>query len=43
LPGLALVDAVILLPVWLTSPALLALPLGGFVLSLLLQRLAPAT
>ena len=43
LPGLALVDTVILLPVWLPEPAWLALPLGCFILSLLMQRLAPAT
>ena len=43
LAGFALVDAVLLLPVWLANPLYLALPLGVFLSALWLQRLAPAT
>ncbi len=43
LPGLALVDTILLAPSWLVLPALLAIPLSAFALALLLRRLAPAT
>lgn len=43
LPGLALVDAILLAPVWITRPALLSIPLSAFALALLLRRVAPAT
>lgn len=43
LPGLALVDLVLLAPAWLADPALAAIPIGAFALALLLRRVAPAT
>lgn len=43
LPGLALVDMILLAPAWLGRPVLLAIPLAAFALALLLRRLAPAT
>lgn len=43
LPGLALVDTILLAPAWFAQPTLLAIPLSAFALALLLRRIVPAT
>ncbi len=43
LPGLALVDLVLLAPAWLAEPILAAIPMSAFALALVLRRVAPAT